>query len=162
LERQLRGCSPLFELIEFVDQENTFALGLRRRLHNPHNVRVATELFHEYSVITWQNIGVRYDVHVNVVALFIFFSYGIVLLLHVLPISLDVLAHQILSGQLVMIGEMIKKPMQVLTYIILLIFSEAMPGFRVEYLLDGPYIRPEYVPIIYIIDETGRYLPPSP
>ena len=39
--------APLLDLRQFVDQEDPLALGARGGLHNPHRIRVASELLHE-------------------------------------------------------------------------------------------------------------------
>ena len=109
MEGELGGGCPFFKLIQFVYQEDTFALGLGRGLHDPHDIGVPSELLNEDGVIARQNVGVGDDVHVNVIALLVLLSDRIVLFLHVFPISLDVLALQILSSQLIMIGKVIQQ-----------------------------------------------------
>ena len=45
--RPARLGAPLLDLRQFVDQEDPLALGARGGLHNPHRIRVASELLHE-------------------------------------------------------------------------------------------------------------------
>jgi len=111
LTRQLWVIRPLLDLLYFVYQENTFSLSSRSWLHNPCGVGVFLKFLTKNGVVTWQNISHRHDVHVEKTSTLIFLSDWIILFLHVLFESLDILHHEILTSQLEMVWEMIQKPL---------------------------------------------------
>ena len=96
-------------MIQFVDKEDALSLRLGGRFHNPHNVSISAKLFNENGIVTGEDVSVGDDIHIDVVSLFILFSNRVILFLHILAISLDVLAHQIFPCQLVMVREVVQQ-----------------------------------------------------
>ena len=95
-------------MVKFVHEENALALGFRTGFHDPHDIGVAAEFFYENCIVSRENIGVGDDVHIDIIPLFILFSNRVILFFHILAVALDILAHQILSCEFVMVREMIQ------------------------------------------------------
>lgn len=64
-----------------------------RRLHNPGGVRLPSKLFNENVVIAREDIGLRYDVHIDVTAELVLLSELGIFPLELLAVTLDVLYH---------------------------------------------------------------------
>ena len=97
-------------LLQLVHKENTCALSSSRWLHDPSCIRVLLEFLNEYSVIARKDVGHGHYVHVKQVTIFIPVGNWILLFLHVLSKSLDVLHHQVLPGELGVIWEVVENP----------------------------------------------------
>ena len=90
---------PLGNVLKFVEQENTFSLTLADRLHNP-DLASSFEFFDKETIIARQIVSGGEEV--------ILISLGdLALSLQLLLVPLQVLHHQILPGQLVVVPVMI-------------------------------------------------------
>ena len=141
VERQLAAVGPLLDLPQLVDEEDAGALRPRGRFHNPGGSRVLFELLLEYHIVVWKAIGHRHDVQIDLVAVLVTLSDRIVLLLHVLSEALEILDHQVLAGQLKMVGEVVQQ--------LHIVHSKAT--VRIEYVLDGPRQSPVDVPLLVVL-----------
>ena len=141
VERQLAAVGPLFDLPQLVDEEDAGALRPRGRFHNPGCSRVLFELLLEYHIVVWKAICHRHDVQIDLVAVLVTLGDRIVLLLHVLSEALEILDHQVLAGQLKMVGEVVQQ----------LHIVHSKTTVRIEYVLDGPRQSPVNVPLLVVL-----------
>jgi hypothetical protein len=72
-----------------------------RRFHDPGCVRLSAEFLYENVVVTWEDISLGNDVHVDVAAELVFFSEGRVFALEIFTISFNIFNHQVLLAKLV-------------------------------------------------------------
>lgn len=138
VERQLAAVGPLLDLPQLVDEEDAGTLRPRGRFHNPGGGWVLFELLLENYIVVWEAISHRNDVQIDLVAVLVTLGDRIVLLLHVLSEALEILDHQVLAGQLKMVGEVVQQ--------LHIVHSKVV--FRVEYVLDGPRQSPVDVPLL--------------
>lgn len=153
----LRGraavAGPLLDLRELVDEEDAFSLRLPARLHDPRAGRALPELLHEQVVVGRQHERHRHEVYgqsqrvsdgtyerdggerkkaarftqVEVFPALVLLGQGTGLLLQVFAVALDVLDHQVLPGQLVVVWEVVDH----------LVVSQPVAGVHAEHAADG-------------------------
>eukprot|EP00981_Chlorochromonas_danica_P015428 scaffold12089_cov176-Ochromonas_danica.AAC.6 len=89
---------PLLDLRQLVDDEDALALGARGGLHDPDRVGTAPELLHEERVVRGQQVSHGHEVCGK---------DGLRVSRQLLHVALDVLHHEILAGQLEVVGEVV-------------------------------------------------------
>uniref|UniRef100_A0A480HXA7 Putative tubulin polyglutamylase TTLL1 isoform X3 n=1 Tax=Sus scrofa TaxID=9823 RepID=A0A480HXA7_PIG len=149
LRHERRGFAvpgPLFDLRELVDQKDTLALGSATRFHDPGAGGAFPELLHKQVVVGGQHVGDRDKVQVEVFPTFVLLRQGAPFLLQLLPVPLDVLHHQILPRQLIVVWEMVDD----------LVVREPIASFHTENIADGLHAHPVEIPVLAL-----RHLHPS-
>lgn len=73
-ERDFWFILPALQLREFRHEENSLTLCFVTRFHNPCCIWVTSKLFNKNVVITWENVRLGNNIHVNIATKFIFFS----------------------------------------------------------------------------------------
>jgi hypothetical protein len=108
LRGDLAVVGPLLNLLQFVYQEDTLALGSAVWLHDPGGVGVLFKLFNENSVIAWQDIGHWNNVHIEQVSVLVSLSNWVIVFFHVFAETLDILYHQVFSGEFQMVRKVVE------------------------------------------------------
>lgn len=90
---------PLSNMLQLIEQENTFTLRLSNWLHDP-DLPCSFEFFYEKTVVTWEVVGGGKEI-ITISLLRFAFPFKLFL------VSFQVLHHQVLSRKLVVISKVI-------------------------------------------------------
>mmetsp|Transcript_25006 Transcript_25006/g.63425 ORF Transcript_25006/g.63425 Transcript_25006/m.63425 type:complete len:211 (-) Transcript_25006:8-640(-) len=150
------GCCPPLDLRQLVDDEDALALRFGGGFHYPHLSGVLAELLHKQRVVGGQQECGGQEVKVDALVgqlrcdeaggcaldparLARELGLG-VQLLHLLAVPLDVLHHQVLASQLVVVGEVVDQ----------LVVAQPVARLGVEELSHRVHARPIKVPVALV------------
>jgi len=122
--------APLSDLIQFVEQEDAFALGLANWLHDLHNVflLVLFKFFHKQTVVCRQVVGHGPKLHLGGLVEF-------ARALEVLFVALEVLDHVVFPSEFLVVSE-----------VIYFLVGKQVGG--VKYFVGPVAVHPTQVPIV--------------